>query len=342
MFDTKTLDGDPLTRQYAEMRIRFEPLHEMTQMKGDSETHPTLSPDDEFADYETWDKANLTGTQATTDEMLPGNYARSALKLGMELEVDLGIDPFKQGFISSTDSHTSLATAGENNYFGKASLMEPGPERWEHVLIESQTDPSLTSYAAETTASGLAAVWASENTRAALFEAMERRETYATTGPRMLVRVFAGWDFTPEDIHRSDFAEHGYANGTPMGGDLTMAPQGKAPSFVIRTLRDPDGANLDRVQVIKGWLDADGQVHERIYDVVCADERGIRDRRCARALGNTVDVETATYTNTIGARFFLATGRTQSSIPWNVPFTMYESSRFRRPVGLRMMLFAST
>jgi hypothetical protein len=300
MFDTKTLKGQPLTKEYAQTRTRFEPLHEVTQMKGDSETHPKLSPEDEFADYETWGKANLTGTAAQTDEMLPGNYARSALKRGMKLETEIGANPFKQGFIGSTDSHTSLATAGENNYFGKASILEPGPERWKHVLIKSQTDPSLTTYGAETTASGLAAVWATENTRDALFEAMERRETYATTGPRMLVRVFGGWNFTPEDLHRADFAEHGYSNGVPMGGDLSTAPEGKSPSFVIRTLRDPDGANLDRIQIVKGWLDKAGKTQEKVYDVAWAGARKPDPNGKLPPVGNTVDVATASYKNTIG------------------------------------------
>jgi hypothetical protein len=306
MYDTKTLKGKKLSKKYAQTRTRFEPLHEMTQMKGDSETHPKLSPDDEFANYETWDKSNLSGAAATTDKMLPGNYARSALKRGMSLEAKIGVNPFKQGFIGSTDSHTSLATAEENNYFGKASMIEPGPERWKHVLIKSPIDDSLTSYASETTASGLAAVWAKENTRAALFEAMERRETYATTGPRMLVRVYGGWDFVPQDIHRADFAEHGYAHGVPMGGDLKKAPKGKAPNFLIRTLRDPDGANLDRAQVIKGWLDKNGRKHERIYDVICSDGRVIKNRRCEKPVGNTVDVANATYTNTIGDALMMA------------------------------------
>ena len=306
MFDTKTFKGKKLTRKYAQTRNRFEPLHEMTQMKGDSETHPKLSPNDEFADYETWDKANLTGTIATTDEMLPGSYARSALKRGMALEAKIGVNPFKQGFIGSTDSHTSLATAGENNYFGKASIMEPGPERWEHVLIKSQIDDKLTTYASETTAAGLAAVWATENTRESLFEAMQRREVYATTGPRMTVRVFAGWDFNEQDVQRADFAEHGYAHGVPMGGDLKKAKKGQAPSLLIRALRDPDGANIDRIQVIKGWLDKKGKAQERIYDVACAGNRVIKNRRCDKPVGNTVNVAQASYTNTIGAPLLLA------------------------------------
>lgn len=302
MFDTKTLKSQPLTKKYAETRTRFEPLHEMTQMKGDSETHPKLSPEDDFADYETWGKSNLTGTAAQTDGMLPGNYARSALKRGMMLENKLGANPFKQGFIGSTDSHTSLATAGENNYFGKASMIEPGPDRWKHVLIKSQKDDSLTTVGSETTASGLAGVWATENTREAIFEAMKRRETYATTGPRILVRVFGGWNFKPADVQRPDFAEYGYANGVPMGGDLTKVPQGKVPSFVIRALRDPNSANLDRVQVIKGWLDKDGKTHEKVFDVAWAGgdlRKKLADGKL-RLIGNTVDIKNATYTNTIG------------------------------------------
>jgi hypothetical protein len=301
MFDTKTLEGKPLTRAYAETRARFEPLHEMTQMKGDSETHPVLSPDDDFADYETWDRANLTGSAAQTPDMFPGNYARSAFKRGLQLEAELGVNPYKHGMIGSTDSHTSLATAEEDNYFGKASMLEPYPDRINHVLIKSQTDDSLTTWGYDTTAAGLAAVWATENSRDAIFEAMERRETYATTGPRMTVRVFAGWDFVEDDIHRADFAEHGYSHVVPMGGDLSRAPSGKAPSFVVRTLRDPDGANLDRVQIVKGWLNADGSTEERIYDIAVTDGREIGpDGRCQTPVGDTVNVQSASWTNTIG------------------------------------------
>jgi hypothetical protein len=300
MFDTRTLSGKQLTRAYAETRMRFEPLHEMTQIKGDSETHPKLSPEDEFADYETWDKSNLTGTAPTTAEMLPGNYARSSLRRGLELEAKLGVNPYQTGFIGSTDSHTSLATAGENNFFGKASMLEPGPERWSYVLIESQTDPSLTTYAIETGAAGLAGVWATENTRTALFEALQRREVYATTGPRMLVRIFGGWDFAPDDVVKPDFAEFGYAHGVPMGGVLGNAPPGKSPSFLVRAVRDPDGANLDRVQIIKGWLDGSGKSHEKVYDIALSDNRKLGPDGKAPPVGNTVDVAAASYTNTIG------------------------------------------
>lgn len=306
MYDTKRLNGKRLTEEYAGTRMRFEPLLEITQMKGDSETHPKLSPDDEFADFEQMDKSNLIGTAAMTDEMLPGSYARSAMKRGFELEKRLGTNPYKQGFIGSTDSHTSLATAGESNYFGKASMIEPGPERWEHVLIESQTDASLTSYAVETSASGLAAVWAENNTRAAIFEAMERREAYATTGPRITVRVFGGWNFDADDVYRADFASHGYANGVPMGGDLSKAPKGGTPSFVVRTLRDPDGANLDRVQMIKGWMDSSGNTHEMVFDMALSDDRQAGPDGKAPPVGDTVDVGNASYTNTIGDALLFA------------------------------------
>jgi hypothetical protein len=306
MFSTETFDGGPITKEYAELRARFEPLHEMTQMKGDSETHPALSPDDEFADYGTWDRANLTGEAAPTKADFPGSYARSALKRGLKIESDVGANPYKHGFVGSTDSHTSLATAGENNYFGKASMLEPGPERWKHVLITSQVDESLTTYGYETLASGLAAVWATENSRAAIFEAMERRETYATTGPRITVRVFGGWDFVETDVHRANFAEHGYADGVPMGGELSRAPKGKAPSFVIRALRDVDGANLDRIQVVKGWLDTNGKAHERVYDVALSDGRRGDANGKAPPVGNTVDLAGPTFANTIGDALMFA------------------------------------
>lgn len=306
MYDTKRLNGERLTKEYARTRIRFEPLHEMTQMKGDSETHPKLSPGDEFAGFEKMDTSNLTGSAAMTDEMFPGSYARSALKRGFELENYLGVNPYKQGFIGSTDSHTSLATAGESNYFGKASMVEPGPERWEHILIQSTVDDSLTSYAVQTSASGLAAVWADDNTRAAIFEAMERRETYATSGPRMLVRVFGGWDFVADDVHRSDFAEYGYANGVPMGGSLHARPGDKAPSFVVRSLRDRDGANLDRIQMVKGWMDSSGATHEKVYNIALSDDRKVGADGKAPPVGDTVNVSEASFKNTIGDSLLFA------------------------------------
>jgi len=300
MFQLETLDGRPLDRAYAEARMRWEPIYEVTQMKGDGETHPFLSTDDEFADFEPWDKGNVPATLPKEDWMYQFEYARSALMLGLAQEVALGANPFKFGMIGSTDAHTSLATTREDNTFGKLPHVEPNDHRAEIAIIQSPVDESLSQMGSEISAAGLAAVWARENTREALFDAMTRKEVYATTGSRISVRVFGGWGFTADEVERPDFAERGYEGGVPMGGDLNNAPAGEAPKFMIRALRDPDNANLDRVQVIKGWLDASGETHERIYDVACSDSRAIRDRRCERPVGNTVDIEDASYTNTIG------------------------------------------
>jgi hypothetical protein len=301
MFDTETFSGGPLTQAYAETRMAFEPIVEMTQAKGSGETHPLLSPDDEFANHEILDVGNITGSVGKTPEMLPNEYARSALMRGLAYEVSLGVNPYKFGMIGSTDNHTGLPTTREDNWFGKAHIVEPSPERVEDVLIQSQVDPSLNLMATDLGASGLAAVWARENTRESIFDAMARKEVYATSGTRMAVRVFGGWDFQADEVERPDFARQGYARGVPMGGDLSAAPAGKAPRFMIRALRDPDNANLDRVQMIKGWLDAAGETHERIYDVAVSDGRKIGpDGRCKTPVGSTVDVADASYTNTIG------------------------------------------
>jgi len=300
MFSDKTFTGKPLSNAYAKTRMRWEPLYEVTQIKGDGEAHPKLSPNDEFADFENWDKGSLDGASPKEDWMLKHEYGRSALKLGLKLEDGVGANPFKFGMIGSTDAHTSLATTREDNYFGKFAQTEPMPERYKHYVIQSLVDEKLSTFSSEEVASGLAAVWARENTREALFDAMQRKEVYATTGSRILVRVFAGWDFKADEVERPDFAERGYRGGVPMGGDLTKPPAGKAPTFLIRALRDPDNANLDRIQVVKGWLDNDGKTHERIFDVACADSRAITKRRCEKPVGNTVDIADASYTNTIG------------------------------------------
>jgi len=289
----------PLTREYARTRAKWEPLYEVTQIKGDGEAHPFLSPNDEFADFGTWDKGNLNLSELKTKEMLQYEYGRSALLLGMRLEETLGTNPYKFGMIGSTDSHTSLATADDDNFFGKHSGSEPSAERMMHPFA---TFGDLTILNWETLASGYAAVWARENTREALFDAMERREAYASTGPRMLVRFFGGWDFEAADAHTRQPAAVGYRKGVPMGGDLHSAPAGKTPSFLVAALKDPIGANLDRVQIVKGWVDEGGELRERIYDVAVSEGRTIgSDGRCRTPVGSTVDVENATWTNTIGA-----------------------------------------
>ena len=306
MFAVETLDGKPLDKDYAERRTRWEPLYEVTQIKGDSEAHPRLSPNDEFADYGTWDKGNFA-LAAKTEAMLPYEYARSALKLGLRLEEQLGVNPFKFGLVGATDSHTGLPTTREENSFGKIGMVEPGqfPARWEQKItgifpVRDGSGKDISILHKESLASGLQGVWARENTREGLFDAMKRKETYATTGTRITVRLFAGWDFEEADVLRPDFARTGYERGVPMGGDLKKALKDKAPTLMIRALRDLDGANLDRIQVVKGWLDSKGELHERIYDVVCSDDRKIKQRRCEKPVGNTVDVKKARYTNNIG------------------------------------------
>ena len=300
MFDVETYTGKPLSRAYAETRIRYEPIYEVTQMKGDGESHPFLSPDDEFSDFENLDVGNLSGKVAKTSDMLSKEYARSALKEGLRLERKLGVNPYKFGMIGSTDAHNAIPATREDNNFSKASFVEPSATRAEHYLVKG-VKAELSILVKDLGASGLAAVWARENTRESIWDAMARKEVYATTGTRLLVRVFAGWDFEADEVQRPDFAREGYARGVPMGGDLSNAPDGKAPAFMIRALRDADGANLDRIQVIKGWLDSQGETKEKVYDVAVSDGRKIGpDGRCETPVGNTVDVEEANYTNSIG------------------------------------------
>lgn len=305
MFDDVTATTKkPLDRDYAERRMRFEPVYEVTQIKGDGEAHPALSPNDEFADYGTWDKGSF-GPELKTPEMLPREYAREAWKRGMAYEATFGANPFKFGVIGSTDSHTGLSTAQEDNFFGKVTMVEPTPDpvRFEEQITGRTTpdDPSDDIVHAQALASGLAAVWARENTREAIWHAFERKEVFATTGTRMRVRVFAGWDFDEDDLNRSDFARHGYDVGVPMGGDLTSAPEGAAPALLIRAIRDPDGANLDRLQVTKGWLDGDGKTHEEVFDVAWSGDRKPDADGKLPKVGNTVDVDEASYSNSIGA-----------------------------------------
>ncbi len=301
MFDDVRQNGKPIDLDYAERRMRWEPLYEVTQIKGDGETHPALSPNDEFADYYRWDRGNF-GSELKTPEMLPREYARQALARGLKFEAEIGANPYKFGMIGSTDSHTSLATAREDNYFGKASLGEPGggKERYEEYIIQPDflgEDIAIRHY--ETLASGLAGVWARENTRKAIWDAFKRKEVYATTGPRITVRVFAGWDFEADEVHRPDFAATGYARGVPMGGDLFKGPKGATPAIMIRALRDPDGANLDRIQVVKGWLNSDGKPETKVFDAAWAGDRKLGSDGKLPPVGSTVNG--ANFTNTIGS-----------------------------------------
>ena len=293
MFAVEDSSGAAFSRSYATTRSKWEPLVEVTQIKGDGETHPLLSPDDELADFERWDKGNLNVGKTLPKEpwMLRFEYARSALALGLDLEARLGTNPFKFGMIGSTDAHTSLATAAENNFWGKAVGVEPGRPRTNMTFLASAKDPALDIMAWQQVAAGYAAVWASSNTRAAIFDAMRRKEVYASTGPRIQVRFFGGWRYSREDVTRPDAVARGYAGGVPMGGDLLPRSQSDdAPRFLVMAMKDPIGANLERVQIVKGWREKSGELREKVYDIALAEKTG-----------STVDLARATYTNAVGS-----------------------------------------
>jgi hypothetical protein len=294
----KQYTGRKLDKHYVQLRSKWEPLYEVTQIKGDGEAHPVLSPNDEFADYETWDVGNLDLSEAKKPGMLSGEYAREALKNGLLLESRLGTNPYKFGMVGSTDSHTALSTASEDNFFGKHAGAEPSPDRMKHPFTKT-AQGEFKGW--QTVASGLAAVWATENTRESIFDAMARKEVYATTGTRIMVRFFGGWNYTPDDMNSRQPAFRGYEKGVPMGGDLPPRNKAKAPTFMVYALRDPIGANLDRIQIVKGWLDKKGKTHEKVYDVAWSNNRKPGADGKLPPVGNTVHIKNANWTNTIGA-----------------------------------------
>jgi hypothetical protein len=297
----ESFTGKPVDREYVQQREKWERLYETTQTKGTGEAHPALSPNDEFANFELWDFGNLDASVRKTPDMLEYEYARSALKNGLRLEAKLGTNPYKFGLIGSTDAHNALAAVEEDNFFGKTTPQEPSPERSTATFVDNPpTGIKVMDWMVA--ASGYAAVWAAENTREAIWDAMQRRETYATTGTRVVVRFFGGWDFEPGDAGNRMPASIGYAKGVPMGGDLSAAPAGRSPTFLVAALRDPIGANLDRIQIVKGWLDGKGEVHEQVYDVAWGDADSRRPGPDGRLppVGSTVDVANASWTNTIG------------------------------------------
>ncbi len=296
MFEEQRFDGSPMTAEWAEQRQKYERLYELTQIKGQSESHPSLSPEDEFASWDLWDRGNLI-MNPKPEGALQFEYWREALKSGLRLEDSLGTNPFKYGANGGTDTHTGLSTTEEDNFFGKFKTLEPRPGRWDFPLL---TGPTGSYMGWEMAASGVTGVWATENTREAIWDAMYRRETFSTTGPRMQVRFFGGFAFDPAD-GADDLVARGYDQGVPMGADLPAAPADARPSFLVWALKDPEGANLDRVQIVKGWVDAEGESHEQIFDVAWSGDREPGPDGKLPAVGNSVNQEDATYSNDIGA-----------------------------------------
>ncbi len=307
MFPTETLRGDAVTAEYARARQTWEPIVEVTQIKGDSEVHPLLAPNDEFADFELY--PFYIQTEPETYTATAGDYVRSALKTGLVLEQEIGVNPYNFGLIGSTDSHTGLASAEENNFMGKMATDSTPETKATGIALVTNPQPG-TNRGWRMSASGLAAVWSDNNSRESILEAFKRRETYATTGPRIKLRVFAGWHFSEADLTSATFANIGYSKGVPMGGQLTNADSGQTPKFLITAMKDPQGANLDRVQIIKGWVDGDTNSHEKIYDVIWSGEREIKEGKLSK-IGSTVDLKTGRSTDEIGS--------TQLSAVWSDP-----------------------
>ncbi|GAB4520567.1 MAG: DUF3604 domain-containing protein [Amphiplicatus sp.] len=293
MFARVDSDGRPIDAEYARLRATWEPVAEVTQIKGTSETHPLLSPDDEFAGFEFFNRLiEAREGRQTEPTVTEADYVRGALKTGLEIEAQVGVNPYKLGMIGATDSHSGLATAEEDNFAGK-------------MAIDSIPENKATGFGHvpgwEMSASGLAAAWTRENTREEIAAAFRRREVYGTTGPRIALRFFGGYDFAPEDAAARDVAAAGYAKGVPMGGDLTRAADGRAPTFLVRAVKDPMGANLDRVQIVKGWLGPDGKAREKVFDVAWSPGRERTAEGKLAPVGDTVDRASSSYENTIGA-----------------------------------------
>jgi len=287
MFPLETRNGRPIDKKYAEARSKWEPVVEVTQIKGDSETHPMLSPEDYFADFETYNF--VITTEGLTPDPTPGDYLRSGLQRGLKLGADIGLNPYKAGMIGSTDSHTGIPAVAENNFAGKGQHDAFPQDRARPTGLGAATGWDMG-------AAGFVGVWAMENTRQSLTEAFRRKEVYASTGPRISLRFFGGYRFNKWDATAPDLPEVGYRKGVPMGGDLAKPDSGKPPNFLVQAIRDPNGANLDRIQIVKGWLNAKGETEERVYDVALSDKR----KKGSEAVGNTVNLKTGQYTNSIG------------------------------------------
>lgn len=303
MFERTRYNGEPLTKVWVEDRARWEVLYEIFQYKGQSESHPSLSPNDEYADFGIWDTANLDG-KVKQPGQINTEYAREALKMGLALQSQFGTNPFKIGLVAGTDTHNGLSTGeNEDNFYSKFGYSYPRAGRWNDIYKQ---EGDYTRRDWTILAAGITGVWATENTREAIWDAMKRREVYASSGPRISIRFFGGFDLTAADANSDRLVEAGYTKGVPMGGDLYAAPENKVPTFTFSALKDPLKANLDSMQIIKGWVDNKGELHEKIYNVAWSqrDKRKEIDGKLTK-VGNTVDLTNATYTNSIGATEFI-------------------------------------
>lgn len=310
MFELRKFEGGSLDAEWASTRARWEPLYEVTQGKGTSEQHPSLAPNDEFANFEIWDKGNLNVVPKKPG-MLETEYAREALKNGLVLHGKHGTNPFQFGFAGGTDAHTGVMATEENNFFGKFPASEPSAGRWNENAFE-QDGRIIKGW--ELGASGLTAVWARENTREALWDAMKRREVYATSGSRILVRFFGGWNFSEVDATAADMGQRGYTKGVPMGAELAEGPSGKSPTFLVVAMKDPIAGNLDRIQIVKGWLDAGGKLQEKVYDVAWSNIGGARKPGSdgkVPAIRPAVNPKDATWDRSVGS--------TQLQAAWTDP-----------------------
>ena len=296
MFDRTTLEGDQITASYAKTRLAWEPIVEVTQIKGDSETHSKLSPNDDFADFENYEYHIQVGKSKYIPQ--EADFVRPALKVGLEIEKSVGVNPYKFGLIGSTDSHSGLSSPEESNFLGKFAT-DSTPE------TKKRLGSRLSANGWDMSASGLAAVWAENNTRDEIFNAFKRREVYATTGSRIKVQVFAGWLFPEGAENANNFSEIGYKYGVPMGGELASASDLQASlSLLIRAAKDPKGANLDRIQVVKGWIDKENQTRERVFDVAWSEDRVNLENDRIAPIQSTVDLTSGRYENSVGEDSF--------------------------------------
>jgi hypothetical protein len=261
MFSDKRVDGSDFDKTYTALRQRWEPLYEVTQVKGDAEAHPYLSPNDEYANFETWDQGNLR-MEPKEKNMLQGEYARSALKNGLALSQKFGVNPFKFGLVGGTDTHNALSTSDDENFYGKFVDSLPSEERTSSSLGDRLWDNWRLS------ASGYTAVWAEKNTRESIFDALKRKEVYATSGPRILLKFFGGWGFVNEDLDKTEFfSRTAYEKGVPMGGSLAYKNDKSKPKFIFKASKDPKGNKIEKLQIVKGWLDENGQLKEKVFTV---------------------------------------------------------------------------